>query len=96
MRPKPGVILAAEVRRRDEPIVCEQTEDLLNLGGRPDLDRPYRAFGYPVVPALYIALCAVIALGLLVVKPVFSWPSFLIVLTGIPVYLLWRRRPESC
>src|SRR5207245_195945 len=60
---------------------------------RPDLDRPYRAFGYPVVPALYIALCAVIALGLLVVKPVFSWPSFLIVLTGIPVYLLWRRRP---
>jgi APA family basic amino acid/polyamine antiporter len=61
---------------------------------RPDLERPYRAFGYPVVPALYIALCAVIALGLLVVKPVFSWPSLLIVLTGIPVYLLWRQRPQ--
>jgi APA family basic amino acid/polyamine antiporter len=59
---------------------------------RPDLERPYRAFGYPVVPALYIVLCAVIALGLLVVKPVYSWPSFLIVLTGIPVYLLWRQR----
>jgi APA family basic amino acid/polyamine antiporter len=57
---------------------------------RPELERPYRAFGYPVVPILYIVLCAVIALGLLVVKPVYSWPSFLIVLTGIPVYLLWR------
>lgn len=61
---------------------------------RPELERPYRAFGYPLVPALYIALCAVIALGLLVVKPVFSWPSLLIVLTGIPVYLLWRQRPQ--
>jgi APA family basic amino acid/polyamine antiporter len=56
----------------------------------PDVERPYRAFGYPIVPALYILLCAVIAVGLLVVKPVFSWPSFVIVLTGIPVYLLWR------
>jgi APA family basic amino acid/polyamine antiporter len=64
---------------------------------RPDLERPYRALGYPVVPALYIVLCAVIALGLLVVKPVFSWPSFVIVLVGIPVYLLWRgaERPVS-
>jgi APA family basic amino acid/polyamine antiporter len=61
---------------------------------RPDLERPYRAFGYPVVPALYIVLCAVIALSLLVVKPVYSWPSFLIVLTGIPVYFLWRRKPR--
>jgi APA family basic amino acid/polyamine antiporter len=57
---------------------------------RPELERPYRAFGYPVVPIVYIGLCAVIAMGLLVVKPVYSWPSFLIVLTGIPVYLLWR------
>jgi basic amino acid/polyamine antiporter, APA family len=57
---------------------------------RPDMARPYRAFGYPLVPVLYIGLCAVIALGLLVVKPVYSWPSFLIVLSGIPVYLMWR------
>ena len=57
---------------------------------RPELERPYRAFGYPVVPIVYIGLCAVIAMGLLVVKPVYSWPSFLIVLSGIPVYLLWR------
>jgi APA family basic amino acid/polyamine antiporter len=53
------------------------------------LERPYRAFGYPVVPALYVLMCAVISLALLVVKPVYSWPSFLLVLTGIPVYWLW-------
>jgi APA family basic amino acid/polyamine antiporter len=59
------------------------------------LERPYRAFGYPVIPALYVLMCAVISLALLVVKPVYSWPSFLLVLTGIPVYWLWpgkRRR----
>jgi APA family basic amino acid/polyamine antiporter len=57
---------------------------------QPDLPRPYRAWGYPVVPALYIVVCAVIMLSLLVAKPVYSWPSFIIVLTGIPVYFLWR------
>lgn len=57
---------------------------------RPDLPRPYRAWGYPVVPALYIGVCAVIMLSLLFAKPVYSWPSFIIVLTGIPVYFLWR------
>ena len=58
---------------------------------KPDAPRPYRAWGYPVVPALYIVVCAVIMLSLLVAKPVYSWPSFIIVLTGIPVYFLWRR-----
>jgi APA family basic amino acid/polyamine antiporter len=57
---------------------------------RPDAPRPYRAWGYPVVPAVYIGLCAVVMLSLLVVKPVYSWPSFIIVLAGIPVYYLWR------
>ena len=59
---------------------------------RPDAERPYRAIGYPVVPALYVFLCAVIMLDLLVVKPVYTWPGLIIVLTGIPVYFLWRRR----
>jgi basic amino acid/polyamine antiporter, APA family len=58
----------------------------------PHLERPYRAFGYPVIPALYALLCAVTALSLLVVKPVQSWPSLLLVLTGIPVYYLWPGR----
>jgi APA family basic amino acid/polyamine antiporter len=56
----------------------------------PDIERPYRAFGYPVLPALYIVLCSVIALSLLVVKPLYTWPGFLIVLTGVPVYFAWR------
>ena len=51
-------------------------------------------FGYPIVPALYMAICAIIMLALLVVKPIYSWPSFLIVLTGIPVYFLWRGRKK--
>jgi APA family basic amino acid/polyamine antiporter len=61
---------------------------------QPNAERPYRALGYPLVPALYIALCTFIMLDLLVVKPVYSWPSFIIVLAGIPVFYLWRGRAE--
>jgi basic amino acid/polyamine antiporter, APA family len=57
---------------------------------QPDLPRPYRVPGYPVLPALYVLLCAALALALLFAKPVFSWPSFLIVLSGIPVFFFWR------
>ena len=57
---------------------------------RPDADRPYRAFGYPVVPALYILAAAVISLVLIVYKTETTWPGLAIVLTGIPVYLGWR------
>jgi APA family basic amino acid/polyamine antiporter len=59
---------------------------------RPDAERPYRAIGYPLVPALYVLLCAAIMLDLLVVKPVYTWPGLIIVLTGIPVFFLWRAR----
>jgi APA family basic amino acid/polyamine antiporter len=59
---------------------------------RPDAERPYRAFAYPILPAIYVFLCAVIMLDLLVVKPLYTWPGLIIVLTGIPVYFLWRRR----
>jgi APA family basic amino acid/polyamine antiporter len=58
---------------------------------RPDAARPYRAWGYPVVPALYLAACALIMLDLLVVKPIFAWPGLIIVLAGVPVYGVWRR-----
>jgi APA family basic amino acid/polyamine antiporter len=61
----------------------------------PNAERPYRAFGYPVLPALYVVVCALIMLDLLIVKPVYSWPSFIIVLTGIPVYLFWRRSARA-
>jgi len=57
---------------------------------QPNAERPYRAFGYPLVPAAYVVLCAVIMIDLLIVKPVYTWPGLIIVLTGIPVYFLWR------
>ena len=58
---------------------------------RPDAERPYRALGYPVLPAVYIVLCTLIMLDLLVVRPLYTWPGLLIVLTGFPVYFLWRK-----
>jgi APA family basic amino acid/polyamine antiporter len=58
---------------------------------RPDAERPYRAFGYPLLPALYIAVASAIAVILLVYKTETTWPGLAIVLSGIPAYLLWRR-----
>ena len=59
---------------------------------RPDLDRPYRAFGYPVLPALYIAAAGLIEILLLLYKPNYTWPGLIIVLLGLPVYFIWRRK----
>ncbi len=59
---------------------------------RPEADRPYRAFGYPFLPALYIVLSTAILLDLLIVKPLYTWPGLLIVLSGAPVYALWRNK----
>lgn len=57
---------------------------------KPDLPRPYRAFGYPVLPALYILLAVFIEVQLLRYKPQYTWPGLFIVLLGVPVYVLWR------
>jgi APA family basic amino acid/polyamine antiporter len=57
---------------------------------RPDAERPYRAFGYPVVPILYIAGAAAIMLVLFVYRPSSTWPGLALVLIGVPVYLLRR------
>ncbi|HJT87443.1 MAG TPA: amino acid permease [Bryobacteraceae bacterium] len=59
---------------------------------RPDLERPYRAFGYPVLPAVYIAAASVLEVLLLFYKPNYTWPGLIIVVLGIPVYFLWRRK----
>ena len=61
--------------------------------GRPDAPRPYRAWGYPLVPALYVLAAAAISVDLLIFKPRYTWPGVAIVLVGIPVYFLWRREP---
>ena len=58
---------------------------------RPDAERPYKAIGYPVLPAIYVVLCTLIMLDLLVVEPTYTWPGLIIVLTGVPAYFLWRR-----
>lgn len=60
---------------------------------RPELERPYRAWGYPVLPGLYIALAGLIEVLLLLYKPKYTWPGLILVLLGVPVYVLWRRRP---
>lgn len=62
---------------------------------RPDMDRPYKAFGYPVLPALYIAVAGLIEVLLLLYKPNYTWPGLIIVLLGIPVYFLWRARDRA-
>lgn len=61
----------------------------------PDMPRPYRAFGYPVLPALYILLGLSFCGLLIVFKPQFTWPGLIIVLIGIPIYYLIQKRSES-
>lgn len=63
---------------------------------RPEMERPYRAFGYPVLPAIYIAAAGAIEVLLLLYKPSYTWPGLGIVLLGVPVYRLWRRRAADC
>lgn len=58
---------------------------------RPALPRPFRVPGYPVLPGLYVLLCAAVMIDLLIVKPMYTWPGLLIVAAGVPVYWLWRR-----
>jgi len=56
----------------------------------PEAERPYRAIGYPVLPAIYIVMAIFIDVVLLRYKPQFTWPGLIIVLLGIPVYFLWK------
>jgi len=57
---------------------------------RPGAERPYRAFGYPVIPALYIIGGSVILMILFIYQWRITWPGLVIVATGFPVYYLWR------
>jgi APA family basic amino acid/polyamine antiporter len=58
---------------------------------RPYAERPYRAMGYPLLPAIYIVMAVFIDVVLLRYKPQYTWPGLIIVLLGIPVYFLSRR-----
>ena len=75
---------------------------ILTIGGlfvlrfkRPDAPRPYKALGYPVLPALYIVMASWICIVLLRYKPQYTWPGLVLVLLGIPVYLFWSRGGTS-
>ncbi|NJD10140.1 MAG: amino acid permease [Gemmatimonadetes bacterium] len=57
---------------------------------QPGLARPYRAIGYPVLPALYLLSAGALAVTLLFAKPVYTFSGLVLVLLGIPVYFLWR------
>jgi len=61
----------------------------------PNAERPYRAFGYPIVPLLYILAATVIMLALILYKTQTTWPGLIIVLLGVPVYWLWRVKSAS-
>jgi len=57
---------------------------------RPDAERPYRAWGYPFVPIVYMAAAVFIMIVLLVYKPLYTWPGLGIVVLGVPVFFVWR------
>jgi APA family basic amino acid/polyamine antiporter len=61
---------------------------------QPNTPRPYRALGYPVLPALYILMAAGICVVLLRYKPQYTWPGLFLVLLGIPVYVFWSSRTK--
>ncbi len=57
---------------------------------KPDEPRPYKAFGYPVVPIIYILFAAFFCIDLLIMKPIYSYPGLIIVLLGVPIYYFWK------
>ena len=61
----------------------------------PDTPRPIKAWGFPIIPIIYIFLAAAISLDLLYMKPEYTWPGLIIVLIGIPVYFLFRANLKS-
>lgn len=62
---------------------------------QPNIPRPYKAFGYPIIPALYILMASFICLVLLYAKPVYTWPGLVIVIIGIPVYYYFQKKESA-
>jgi len=61
----------------------------------PDLERPYRTFGFPIVPVVYIVIALLLVIDLAYLTPKTAGPGYLLVLTGIPVYFFWRRHAKT-
>ncbi len=62
---------------------------------RPDAERPYKAFGYPVLPIIYILMGVAFCILLIIYKPSFTWPGLIIVLIGIPIYFIANRNKKN-
>jgi basic amino acid/polyamine antiporter, APA family len=62
---------------------------------RPDVHRPYKAFGYPVLPMIYIAMGITFCTLLIKYKPAFTWPGLIITLIGIPIYYVAMQRRKA-
>ena len=62
---------------------------------RPDAERPYKAWGYPVIPAFYILGAAAVLVSLFVYRSATTWPGLLIVLAGVPIYWVLSRRMQK-
>ncbi len=62
---------------------------------RPDAERPYKAFGYPVLPVLYVLMGLAFCILLIIYKPQFTWPGLIIVLIGIPLYYIAVSRQKT-
>lgn len=58
----------------------------------PEIERPYRTFGYPVVPLVYLIIAGLFVLDLAILAPSTSGIGYLLVLTGVPIYYVWRSR----
>ncbi|HJT81395.1 MAG TPA: amino acid permease [Chthoniobacterales bacterium] len=58
---------------------------------QPEAERPYKAFGYPIVPALYIIGAGVILAVLFIYQTATTWPGLIIMLTGVPIFFLWKK-----
>jgi len=75
---------------------------ILTIGGifvlrrtRPGMARPYKTWGYPVLPAVYIVMALFIEIQLLRYKPQYTWPGLILVLLGLPVYWVWKKATEK-
>jgi APA family basic amino acid/polyamine antiporter len=62
---------------------------------QPNTPRPYKAFGYPFLPGLYLVMATGICAALLRYKPQYTWPGLILVLLGIPVYVYWSRSASA-
>lgn len=62
---------------------------------RPDAERPYKAFGYPILPIIYILMGIAFCILLIIYKPNFTWPGLIIVLIGIPIYYFSQRNVKN-